>query len=190
MTVKNYTLTPLPYEYDALEPVISKRQLEIHHDLHHASYVNNTNQDLEKLEKFRNGDDSIQLKGLLKDLSFNLNGVIFHDIFWQSMRPPQENNEPEGEVRENLERNFGSFETFKKEFSQAAVSVEGSGWVVLWKNFENDLLIGQVEKHNLLALNDWEPILVLDVWEHAYYLDYQNRRQEFVERWWQLVNWK
>ncbi len=190
MIGKTYTLTPLPYDYNALEPVISSEQLQIHHDLHHAAYVIKTNEALKKLESYRRGEVELDLKGFLKDLSFNLNGVILHDIFWQSMKPPQDNNEPKGEVRENIERNFGSFEAFKKQFSEAAVAVEGSGWVVLWKSVENDLLIGQLEKHNVLGINDWEPVLVLDVWEHAYYVDYRNRRPEFVEKWWQLVNWK
>ncbi len=189
MQNKRYTLSPLPYDYKDLEPIISEEQLKIHHDLHHAAYVGKTNEALEKVEKLRSGEGGIDLKGVLKDLSFNLNGVILHDIFWRSMRPARENNEAEGEMRENIEKNFGSFDAFKKEFTQAAIAVEGSGWVVLWENSENDLLIGQVEKHNLLGINGWKPILVLDVWEHAYYVDYKNRRPEFVEKWWQLVNW-
>jgi Fe-Mn family superoxide dismutase len=183
------SLPPLPYDYDALEPVISKKIMELHHDKHHAAYVNNANADLDKLEQIRAGNIAGDLKGLLKDFSFNYNGAALHDIFWQSMRSPQENNGPDEKVRQLMDENFGSFESFTKEFSDAAKSVEGSGWAVLWKDKEGHFMVGQLEKHNLLGLNDTVPVLVLDVWEHAYYLDYLNDRASYVEKWWQVVNW-
>ena len=160
------TVNPLPYEYDALEPVISKKIMELHHDKHYANYVNSFNTALEAG----------------KISSFNYNGAIMHDIFWNNMRPAKQDNNlpPEGM--------FADFSKFKEEFSMAAVTVEGSGWAVLWKT-ESGLAIGQLEKHNLLGLNGAKPILVLDVWEHAYYLDYINDRKSYVEKWWSLVNW-
>ena len=163
--MKPLTLNPLPYAYDALEPVISKQIMELHHDKHHATYVNNFNLALEQG----------------KISSFNYNGAIMHELFWNNMRAPVENNLPP-------EGMFEDFTKFKEEFSNAAKTVEGSGWAVLWKT-ESGLAIGQLEKHNLLGLNGAKPILVLDVWEHAYYLDYLNDRKTYVEKWWDVINW-
>jgi len=163
--MKPLAINPLPYAYDALEPVISKKIMELHHDKHYAAYVNNFNVALEQG----------------KISSFNYNGAVMHDLFWNNMRAPVENNLPP-------EGMFPDFEKFKQEFSTAAVTVEGSGWAVLWKT-ENGLMIGQLEKHNLLGLNGATPVLALDVWEHAYYLDYLNDRKSYVEKWWNLVNW-
>lgn len=187
---KTYSLPDLPYAYDALEPVISKEIMQLHHDKHHLAYVNGANTALEQLEKARKGEIEINIKAVMRDLSFNLNGHLLHEIFWENMRPAAENNMPEGEVLELLEKNFGSFDAFKKEYSDAAKAVEGSGWVVLMKDEEKNLFVGQLEKHNLLGINGFTPILVNDVWEHAYYLDYKNDRGAYVENWWKVVNWE
>jgi len=189
MMKNKLSLQPLPYSYDELEPVISRKILELHHDKHHAAYVNGANLVLDKLEKSRSGEVEIDIKGVLKDFSFNYNGALLHDIFWKIMRSPIENNEPDENIKKILSDNFGSYEAFKKEFSNAAKSVEGSGWAVLWQDKENNLMIGQLEKHNNLGLNEATPILILDVWEHAYYLDYLNDRASYIEKWWQVVNW-
>ncbi|HEX8924118.1 MAG TPA: superoxide dismutase [Patescibacteria group bacterium] len=183
-------LPSLPYSYDALEPVISKEIMELHHDKHHAAYVNNANADIEKFEKARAGQMEINYKDVMKDFSFNYNGAILHDLFWENMRAPVENNKPEGQIAQTIEKDFGNFEAFQKEFSGAANSVEGSGWAVLWLDNGMRLMVGQLEKHNLLGLNGAKPLLVLDVWEHAYYLDYQNKRLDYVKAWWQIVNWE
>jgi Fe-Mn family superoxide dismutase len=163
--MKPLTINPLPYAYDALEPIISKQIMELHHDKHYAAYVNNFNLALEQG----------------KISSFNYNGAVMHDLFWNNMRAPIDNNLPP-------EGMFPDFEKFKAEFSAAAATVEGSGWAVLWKT-ENGLMIGQLEKHNLLGLNGAVPVLALDVWEHAYYLDYLNDRKGYIEKWWSVVNW-
>ena len=184
------TLNPLSYRYNALEPVISQKTLELHHDNHHAAYVKSTNAAIEKLEKSRKGEIEINTREVLRDLSFNYNGAVLHELFWQSMKPVDASNEPSSRLKTILHKNFGSYDSFKKEFSAAAVQVEGSGWAVLWKDEEDNLSIGQIEKHNLLGMNGWKPILVLDVWEHAYYVDYVNNRATFVENWWQVVNWE
>lgn len=159
------TINPLPYDYNALEPVISKQIMELHHDKHYAGYVNNFNAALDAG----------------KISSFNYNGAIMHAIFWNNMRPMRENNLPP-------EGMFPDFNKLKEEFSTAAVTVEGSGWAVLWKT-ESGLAVSQLEKHNLLGLNGAKPILVLDVWEHAYYPQYLNNRGEYVKQWWNVVNW-
>lgn len=183
------SLPALPYSYDALEPIISKKIMELHHDKHHAAYVNGANSALEKLEKIRLGQIDGSVRETMRDFSFNYNGAVLHSIFWECMRVPVENNGPDDKVRQMIDQNFGSFEMFSKEFSDAAKSVEGSGWAVLFKDLQGNLMVGQLEKHNLLGLNDTAPVLVLDVWEHAYYLDYLNDRGSYVEKWWQVVNW-
>ncbi len=187
--MKKLELPPLPYSYDALEPVISRKIMELHHDKHHAAYVKGANAALEKLEKARKGEMEINVREVLRDLSFNLNGHILHSIFWNNMRPPQENNRPGGEIEDLIVKNFGSFEAFQQEFSKAAASVEGVGWAILAKDEENNLYVVQIEKHNLMHIAGLKPILVIDVWEHAYYLDYLNKRAEYVNNWWQVVNW-
>jgi Fe-Mn family superoxide dismutase len=185
-----YRLNPLPYDYSALEPVIDRKIMELHHDKHHLAYVNGANLALEKLAKARVGEIEINVREVMRDLSFNANGAMLHDLFWQNMRMTRENNLPEGEVAKKIDANFGSFEAFKKEFSAVAIGVEGSGWAVLWQDGEGNLTTGQLEKHNLLALNGQKPVLVLDVWEHAYYLQYLNDRKAYVENWWKVVNWE
>lgn len=187
--MQKLTLTQLPYAYNELEGVISQKIVELHHDKHQNAYVNGANAAMEKLEKARQGEIEINVREVLRDWSFNYNGVLLHELFWLGMRKPTENNNLPENLIKIIEQNFGSEAAFKKEFTAAAVGVEGSGWAVLWKDKNNNLMIGQVEKHNLLALNGWEPVLVLDVWEHAYYLDYVNNRAEFVDKWWLAVNW-
>lgn len=183
-------LRDLPYSYLNLKPVISEKIMSLHHDKHHLAYVNGANIALEKLQKSRMGDIDIDVKAVLRDLSFNLNGHLLHELFWDCMRVPIDSNLPGQSVTQLLINNFGSFEVFKKEFSQAAVSVEGSGWAVLEKAPDGSLVIVQVEKHNLMQIHGFKPVLVLDVWEHAYYLDYLNNRAEYVSSWWKVVNWE
>ena len=187
--MQKLVLSQLPYSYNELEGVISQKIVELHHDKHQAAYVNGANTALEKLEKSRKGEMEINLREVLRDWSFNYNGVLLHELFWLGMRKPNVENKPSEEVLKKIEANFESWESFKKEFSTAATTTEASGWAVLWQDKEGNLMIGQIEKHNLLGLNGWKPILVLDVWEHAYYLDYVNNRAGFVEKWWEAVNW-
>jgi Fe-Mn family superoxide dismutase len=182
-------LPPLPYKYNALEPVISQKIMELHHDKHHKSYVDGANAALEKLEKYRKGEIEIDVRATLRDLSFHMNGHVLHSIFWPNMKPPEENNKPGGKIADLINKVFGSFESFKKEFSNAAKSVEGSGWAVLVKDEKNNLYVFQIEKHNLMHVAGFKPLLVLDVWEHAYYLDYLNDRGKYVDNWWKVVNW-
>ncbi|MFA6249956.1 MAG: superoxide dismutase [Candidatus Shapirobacteria bacterium] len=188
--MKQLTLTSLPYSYDALEPVISKRTVELHHDKHQAAYVNGANTALEKLDKFRKKEIEINSKDWWKNFNFNYNGVRFHELFWEKMGPAKEDNKPSGKVLDAINANFGSWEQLAEEFSGAAITVEGSGWAVLWGNDFGELIVGQIEKHNMLGILGWKAKLVLDVWEHAYYLEYQNNRAEFVKNWWKLVDWE
>jgi superoxide dismutase, Fe-Mn family len=188
MSLKKLVLPDLPYDYADLEPIISREIMEIHHDKHHAAYVNAANSLLDKIKAAR-AQNIIPDRGLLSSFSFNYNGALLHDLFWRIMRKPYEQNMPGEMLLQLIKNNFESFEIFQREFSAAAVSVEGSGWAVLYWDGHEGLTINQIEKHNVLALAGMEIILVLDVWEHAYYLQYKNNRAQFINNWWQLVNW-
>jgi Fe-Mn family superoxide dismutase len=188
---KFYTLPDLPYSSDALQPHISKTQLEIHHDKHHAAYVNGANAILERLDKARQAGTDVDMKATLKELSFQVGGHIMHRLFWNNLAPAAKAaKEPGGALADALKNEFGSFERFKKEFTTAAVSTEGSGWAALafcGQTFRPVLM--QIEKHNVNVAPQERLLLVLDVWEHAYYLDYRNERAKFVEAFWSIINW-
>ncbi|MFZ2471754.1 MAG: superoxide dismutase [Methanothrix sp.] len=188
---KIYSLPPLPYAYNALEPFISEAQLRLHHDKHHAAYVNGANAILEKLDKARQAGTDVDMKATLKELSFQAGGHVLHSLFWQNLAPAAKaGKEPGGVLAEALKNEFGSFERFKKEFSATAASTEGSGWAALaWCGMTGRPLIMQIEKHNVNVYPMFRILMVLDVWEHAYYLDYKNERPKFVEAFWNIVNW-
>ena len=182
-----YTLPELPYGYKDLEPYMSEEVLRLHHDKHHAGYVNTANALLDKIDGARKSGEIIDFKSVLKSLSFNVAGHILHETFWKIMAPEKsEKNKPSGKILEAIEKEFGSFDRFKTEFSETAKSIEGSGWAVLTENFS----IMQIEKHNVNIIPEQKIILCLDVWEHAYYLDYKNDRAKFIENWWNIVNWE
>lgn len=189
--VGEHTLPPLPYAYDALEPYISKEIMKLHHDIHHQSYVTGLNKAEKKLEQLRresNQDQSL-LKHWLREQAFHGSGHFLHTMFWFNMTPRGE-GKPKGELLRQIERDFGSFRAFKKQFSEAALSVEGVGWaIVVWELRSGRLAIQTAEKHQMFALWDVVPLLALDVWEHAYYLQYQTKRQDYVNNWWNIVNW-
>lgn len=188
---KRIELTNLPYSYDALAPVISKKIMQLHHTRHHLGYVTGANASIDRLEKARAGEGpEIDIKATLRDLSFNLNGVKLHDLFWAVMRKSKKDNKPSGKIAELIDDNFGSYDAFVTEYAGAAKTVEASGWAALVIDEKtNDLHVLQVQNHNLLFVVGMKPLLVIDVWEHAYYLDYQNNRGEYVDKWWQIVNW-
>lgn len=189
MKHKRIELPNLPYAYDALEPVISKKIMELHHTRHHLAYVTVANAAMDRLEKSRAGEGlDIDYKATMRDLSFHLSGHKLHNIFWTNMQKPKKDNLPTGALLEKIEEQFGSFETFQAEFAGAAKSVEGSGWATLVSDGE-DLHIIEIQNHNLLSIVETKPLLVLDVWEHAYYLDYANDRGKYVDAFWSLVNW-
>lgn len=190
---KYYSLPPLPYDYGALDPVISEEQLRIHHDKHHNAYVTAANDLLQKLEAARSGGSDLDMKATLKALSFNIGGHTLHSIFWKNMAPAGKGGggAPSGTLGEAITAEFGSFDRFKKEFSAAATSAEGSGWAALSLcRMTGRPLIMQIEKHNVNVFPACSVVMVLDVWEHAYYLDYKNDRPKFVENFWQVVNWE
>lgn len=184
-----YTLPDLPYAYDALDPAISERIMELHHSAHHQGYVDGTNDALDRLAEMHDSDDFEGIKRAKRDLSFNLSGHVNHSIFWQNMDPAGGGG-PEGELCQQLIEEFGSVEHFREEFTEAAKAVESNGWAMLfYEPVADRLLVGQVESQNRLAYQDSTPLLTLDVWEHAYYLQYENERGEYVDAWWSVVDW-
>lgn len=190
MTIPKATLPPLPYDYQELTPVMSAEILSLHHDLHHQAYVDGANKVLDRLEQARSDNQIIDLKASLKELSFHLNGHKLHSLFWQIMRAPRDNNHPTEDFANILNNYFHSWERFQVEFEQTALSVEGSGWAALMACQHNHcLILNQIEKHNLNLLQGFTPILVVDVWEHAYYPDYKNNRGQFLKNFWQIINW-
>ena len=188
-----YVLPKLPYDYNGLEPYISEQQLTIHHDKHHLTYVNAANAAFKKLEEARKNKAEIDVKAMLKELSFNIGGHQLHSIFWPTMAPSGKGGggEPTGKLAEAINDTFGSFAQFKAEFSKAAATTEGSGWAALAIDVKTkQLAIMQIEKHNVNVYTGFYIVMVLDVWEHAYYLDYKNERPKFVEAFWNIVNWE
>jgi len=190
-----YTLPQLPYSYDALEPYIDQMTMEIHHTKHHQAYINNLNSALEKYPEFHN----LELEEILKDLNRlpeeirtvvrnNGGGHYNHTLFWEIMKP-NGGGEPDGELKKAIEENFGSFENFKNLFSETALKHFGSGWSWLVVTPDKKLKVYSLpNQDSSLMLGDL-PIMGLDVWEHAYYLKYQNRRNEYIQNWWNVVNW-
>ena len=188
---KFYVLPKLPYDHKDLAPYMSEEQLRIHHSKHHQAYVNGANAILQKLDKARKEGTELDVKSTLKELSWNIGGHLLHSLFWDNLAPAGKGSEKPGGVLGNaVEREFGSFERFKKEFTQAAVSVEGSGWAALTFCMQtNRPIIMQIEKHNTNVYPMFRILMVLDVFEHAYYIDYKNERAKFVEAFWNIVNW-
>ncbi|MDH7593956.1 MAG: superoxide dismutase [Methanomicrobiales archaeon] len=191
--LKLYSLPPLPYAAGALAPHISEAQLTLHHTKHHQAYVNGANALLEKMAKARKENADFDVKAALKELSFHAGGYLLHALFWENMAPAGKGGGgvPKGELAKAIEANFGSFERFKKEFTATATGVEGSGWAALCYCGRTDrLLLVQIEKHNVNVIPAFRVLMVLDVWEHAYYLDYKNDRGKFVDAFWSIVNWE
>ncbi len=185
-----YTLPELPYDYSALEPYYSGENLELHHSKHHAAYVTGANSTIERLEEVRAKNDFSALVGLEKTLSFNISGHILHSIFWQNLVPGG-GGTPEGELASAIDEYFGSFDAFKAQLTQAAVLVQGSGWGALaYEPLGKRLIVEQIYDHHGNLGNGSVPILVFDVWEHAYYLHYRNVRADFVNALWSVVNWQ
>ncbi|MEM2102660.1 MAG: superoxide dismutase [Candidatus Bathyarchaeia archaeon] len=188
---KFYVLPKLSYDYKDLAPYVSEEQLRIHHSKHHQAYVNGANAILERIDKARKDGADFDVKATLKELSWNIGGHLLHSLFWTNMAPSGKGGgKPGGRLADALNKEFGSFERFKKEFTTAAVSVEGSGWAALTLCRQtNRPLIMQVEKHNTNVYPAFRILMVLDVFEHAYYIDYKNDRAKFVEAFWNIVNW-
>jgi len=190
-----YELKPLPYNYDALEPYIDTRTMQFHHDKHQKAYMTKLN---DALEKWPEGK-KIPLLDLLTNpkqipdhirttIVNNGGGYFIHTMFWNVMETGG-GGEPTGELADAINKSFGSFESFKEQFSVQALDYFGSGWTWLVVKPDGTLHVMSAPGHDLPQKDGFKPILVLDVWEHAYYLKFQNRRPEYIQNWWQVVNW-
>jgi len=183
-----YAAGPLPFAYDALEPVIDARTVELHYNFHHKPAVVAANKAEDSLAKARESNDFALMKFYEKELAFQLSSHILHTIYWTSVSG--KGGEPKGELAKAIDKNFGSFAKFKAQLVAATIAVEASGWgIVGYHPAAGKLMILQCENHQKLTAWGIQPILILDVFEHAYYLKYQNRRPDYVAAWWNTVNW-
>ncbi|NYD24769.1 superoxide dismutase [Kineococcus aurantiacus] len=184
-----YTLPDLPYDYSALEPHISGAIMELHHDKHHATYVAGVNTALEKLAEARDKNDLATVNLHEKNLAFNLGGHVNHSVFWPNLSPDG-GDKPTGELAAAIDEHFGSFDGFRAHFTATALGIQGSGWSILaWDSIGQKLINVQLyDQQSNLALG-LVPIVLLDMWEHAFYLDYKNVKPDYVKAWWNVVNW-
>jgi Fe-Mn family superoxide dismutase len=187
--MKPYVLPDLSYDYSALEPHYSARALELHHGKHHKAYVDGVNTTLERLAGARAAGDLSAIVGLQKTLAFNLSGHVLHSLFWENLGPDSDER-PSGELAAAIDEHFGSFEAFHSQLSKAAASVQGSGWGALtWEPLGERLLVEQIYDHQGNVGQGGLPLLVIDAWEHAYYLQYENRRPEYISAIWNVIDW-
>jgi Fe-Mn family superoxide dismutase len=184
-----YALPDLPYDYAALEPHISARIMELHHDKHHKTYVDGANKALEQLEEARSKGDFTRIAAIEKALAFNASGHALHSLFWNNMSPDG-GDQPDGDLAEAIKRDFSSFDAFKKQMTQVAATNMGSGWAALiWDPISSGLLTAQIHDHQSETLIGSVPLMVIDAWEHAYYLQYQNEKAKFFDAIWNVWNW-
>jgi len=184
-----HVLPALPYSYDALEPHIDEQTMRLHHDLHHKAYVDGLNAAEKKLAECRESGDFAAVQAAQRALAFHGSGHFNHCVFWENMGP-KGGGTPSGDLGARIQKDFGSFDKFKAHFSAAAATVEGNGWGILaWHPAAGHLFVLASMNHQNQGIHGAIPLLMLDVWEHAYYLKYQNKRPAYVEAWWNVVNW-
>jgi Fe-Mn family superoxide dismutase len=188
--VSKYALPALRFDYAALEPHVSGRIMELHHDKHHAAYVKKANAALEQLDEAREKADFTRLAALERALAFNLSGHVLHSIFWQNLAP-KAGGPPSGEFAAALKRDFGGFDPFRRQMDEAAGSIMGSGWAALvFEPIARRLLVTQIYDHQSNLNQSGIPLMVMDAWEHAYYLQYQTDKARFFEALWNVWNWQ
>jgi Fe-Mn family superoxide dismutase len=186
----NYILADLPYPYNALEPHIDEQTMRLHHGIHHQGYVNGLNNALTKLKEARESGDYSLVKHWSREVSFHGGGHYLHTLFWGVMTPNGGGEPQDTALKSQIDTDFGSFSKFRSHFLAASNAVEGSGWGVLaWEPVGQRLIIHQVEKQQDMSTWSNIPLLMVDVWEHAYYLKYQNRRATYTEAFMNVVNW-
>ena len=183
-----YQLPDLPYDPGALEPHISGRIMELHHSKHHAAYVKGANTTLERLHDIREKGDFTAISMLEKNLAFHVSGHVLHSLFWTNLTPG--GGEPAGELADALQETFGGVEPFRQQMTEAAGTIQGSGWALAsWEPVARRLVIQQVYDHQGNHGQGTIPLLAIDAWEHAYYLQYENRKTDFFETIWNVANW-
>jgi Fe-Mn family superoxide dismutase len=187
--VTTYKLPDLPYDYGALEPHISGAIMQLHHDKHHKAYVDGANKTLEQLAEARQRQDFTHIAALEKALAFHVSGHVLHSLFWQNLAP-KAGGQPTGALAQAIDRDFGSFEAFKKQLTQAAATTMGSGWgALIWEPLSRRLNTVQIQDHQSQTAQGSIPLLVIDAWEHAYYLQYKNEKAKFFDALWNAWNW-
>ncbi|WP_127588715.1 Fe-Mn family superoxide dismutase [Paenibacillus koleovorans] len=187
--IGGHSLPPLPYNYNALEPHIDEKTMRLHHDRHHQVYVDGLNRAEQKMAEARQTGDFDLIKHWEREAAFHGAGHYLHTLFWESMHP-RGGGSPDGELAKRIERDFGGYQPFRHHFTAAAAQVEGGGWALLvWAPRSGRLEILQAQHHQHQTQWDAIPLLPLDVWEHAYYLKYQNKRSDYIEAWWDIVHW-
>ncbi len=187
--MSTYTLPELPYDHAALEPHIDARIMELHHGKHHAGYVAQANQALDNLAEARSSGDFALITKLSKDLAFNLSGHVLHSVFWTCLSPDG-GGAPEGELAAAIDESFGSFADLRAQLGEATKSVQGSGWGALaWEPLAGRLIVEQVYDHQSNVGQGSDPILVIDAWEHAFYLQYLNDKAAWVDAFWEVADW-
>lgn len=188
-----YVLPKLAHPYNAFEPHIDAQTMEIHHTKHHAAYVAGLNKAMAEMAKIRKGEgDASLIKHWERELAFHGGGHINHCLFWITLAPTNAglSGKPSEALLRQIERDFGAWDAFVAHFNAAANAVEGGGWAwLMWEPVSRRLIVSQMEKQQNLCVTGARPILGLDVWEHAYYLRYQNKRADYVKAWWNIVNW-
>ena len=184
-----YTLPDLPYDYAALEPHISARIMQLHHDKHHKAYVDGANKALEQIQEAREKGNLASVGPLERALAFNVSGHVLHSLFWQNLTP-NGGGEPSGELASAITRDFGSFAHFKEQMTKTAATIMGSGWAALaWEPLGERLVTVQIYDHQSNVTQAGLPIMVIDAWEHAFYLQYVNEKAKFFDAIWNIWNW-
>jgi superoxide dismutase, Fe-Mn family len=184
-----YTLPDLDYDFGALEPHVSADIMQLHHGKHHKAYVDNANATLDKLAAAREKADFAAIAALERALAFNVSGHVMHSIFWKNMTP-KGGGRPAGELAQAIDAHFGSFEAFQKQLSESAATIMGSGWAALsWEPLSQKLQVNQIYDHQSNYNVGSMPIMVIDGWEHAWYLQYKNVKAEFFKALWNIWNW-
>jgi Fe-Mn family superoxide dismutase len=184
-----YALPDLPYDYGALEPHISGKIMQLHHDKHHKAYVDNANKTLEKLAEVRSKGDFTTIAALERTLAFNVSGHVLHSIFWRNLAP-KGGGQPTGALADAITRDFGSFDAFKTQLTQVSATIMGSGWgALVWEPLTERLQTVQIYDHQSNITQGGIPLMVADAWEHAFYLQYQSDKAKFFEALWNIWNW-
>jgi Fe-Mn family superoxide dismutase len=188
-TLRKFKLPPLGYEFDALEPAYSAEMLELHYTAHHQGYVDGVNRAVDGLAEIRDKGDFARINQLEKDLAFHYSGHLLHSLFWRNLEPSG-GAPPSGTLEARIKAAFGGVDAFRRQFGAAGAALQGSGWVALtWETTRETLLVEQIHDHQDRSAMGTVPLLVMDMWEHAYYLQYRNAKEKWIVAFWELVNW-
>ena len=186
-----YELPKLGYAYDALQPAVSAEVMELHHNRHHQAYVDGANQAREDLAQAVQDGALEHVKPLSRNLAFNLSGHVLHSLFWRNIAPDENSGGPEENLAQQIRNSFGNLDALRESFQALGAGLQGSGWAALsWDPLSRGLMLEQIGNHQDQRAGQAVPLLVMDMWEHAYYLQYRNDKKRWIEAFWKLINWK